>query len=238
MWNHKRRRAEINNVDPRYLFFDMSATKWEDVRYVCEVTVITQQEFNRRVKGKGKAGTKRLYSADVADLVTADSYPTWLRDLQNDKTMVNKAAWDYFKWVIVYEFYDLTNKKYYHFLDGVADPLFAGELPYRFVANPFIPLWFNDNLVDMGGMSDIQLIAPAQERLNEIDTLELQHAQASMPYPVLNAGLCDNVEKVRTAIRNASDPILWSRFTGFRTLRLRTSYGGLLRPHLLPALTV
>ena len=206
VWNHKRRRAEINNVDPRYFFYDMSATKWEDLRYVCEVTVLTQQEFDRRVEGKGKKGTKRLYSSEVSELATADAYPTWLRDTQDDKTMVNKAAWDYFKWIVIYEFYDLTSKKYYHFLDGVTDPLFEGELPYRFVDNPFCPLWFNYNLVDMVGMSDIQLIAPAQERLNEIDTLELQHAQASMPYPVLNAGLCDNVEKVRNAIRNASDP--------------------------------
>jgi hypothetical protein len=206
VWNHKRRRAEINNVDPRYFFYDMSATKWEDLRYVCEVTVLTQQEFDRRVEAEGKEGVKRLYSSEVAELATADAYPTWLRDTQDDKTMVNKAAWDYFKWIVIYEFYDLTSKKYYHFLDGVTDPLFEGELPYRFVDNPFCPLWFNDNLVDMGGMSDIQLIAPAQERLNEIDTLELQHAQASMPYPVLNAGLCDNVEKVRNAIRNASDP--------------------------------
>ena len=235
VWKHKRRRAEINNIDPRYLFFDMSATKWDDVRYICEVTVITQQEFDRRVKGKGKKGTKRLYASEVSELATADVYPVWLRDTQNNKTMANKAAWDYFRWIIVYEFYDLTNKKYYHFLDGARDPLFKGDLPYRFVDNPFVPLWFNDNLVDMGGMSDIQLIAPAQERLNEIDTLELQHAQASMPYPVLNAGLCDNVEKVRTAIRNASDPYSLVEVHGLQNAPIENILRWSLAPTLTPS---
>jgi hypothetical protein len=215
VWNKRRNRAEISNVDPRYLFYDLAASTWEDIRYICEVTVVTKEEFERRNalrvredtnSQSPRAKTRPLYDPEVAKKVSSSTYPQWLRDTTTDKTIANKAAWDVFDWVVIYEFYDLISEEFFHFADGVNEPLLRGPLPYRFVPNPFVPLWFNDNLVDLGGLSDVQLISGPLQRLNEIDTLELQFAQASIPFPVLNEGLCEDAESARNQILNASGP--------------------------------
>ena len=91
-------------------------------------------------------------------------------------------------------------------LDGVETPLFEGDLPYRYTKNPFIQLVFNDNMVDLGGVSDVRLIASSQERLNEIDTLELWHAAASNPVLLVQTGLVDAPEQIMTALRDANQP--------------------------------
>lgn len=243
VWNRRRRRPEINNVDPRHFFYDLSAGRWEDVRYVCEVTVLTQQEFERRKKMKRgvlKNGARRdrrkpLYDAKVAEKAAPTSYPAWLKNKKEDKSMVNRAAQDYFDWVVVYEFYDLIGRKFYHVLDGITEPLLTADLPYRFVKNPFVPLWFNDNLSDLGGLSDVKLIAPAQERLNEIDTLELQHAQASMPYPVINTELCDNPEEVIAAVASASGPTTLIQVAGKQSSTINDIMRWSVSPPLSPS---
>jgi len=215
VWNKRRNRAEVNNVDPRYVFYDLAASHWDDIRYICEVTVVTKEEFERRkalrvredVNSRSpRAKTKLLYDAETAQKVASTSYPQWLRDTTTDRTIANKAAWDVFDWVVIYEFYDLIGEEFFHFADGVNEPLLRGPLPYRFVKNPFVPLWFNDNLVDLAGLSDVQLISGPLQRLNEIDTLELQFAQASIPFPVLNEGLCEDAEAARSQILNAAGP--------------------------------
>jgi len=204
VWNFRRESVEYINVDPRYVFFDMSASRWEDIRYCIEVTVLTKAEFEKRVKKPGKKGG--TYKAKVADLAMFGGYPTWLLDNVRDKSLMNEASQDVFSWVTVYEFYDFIDNKYYHCLHGVDEPLFEDELPYRFVRNPFVQLTFNDNLMDLGGMSDVQLISSLQQRLNELDTLELWHAQSSIPVLLLQSGLVDNPEAFKTALLDVGTP--------------------------------
>ena len=96
--------------------------------------------------------------------------------------------------------------KYYHFLDDVEEPLFEGELPYQQIRNPFVHLTFNENMTDLGGLSDVKLIRTLQERLNEIDTLELWHAHTSTPVMLVNTALADNPEDILTALQEANQP--------------------------------
>ena len=205
VWNFKKEMVEFFVVDPRFVFFDMSAAKWDDIRYLVEVTVLTEAEFKQRYEGKGKKGT--TYNKNVAEKAEYLGYPTWLRDYARNNSMVNEASHEVYRWVTVYEVYDFEGKgKYYHFLDNVEEPLFEGDLPYRYVRNPFSYATFNENMVDLAGLSDVKLIQSLQERLNEIDTLELWHAHSSTPVMMVNTALADNPEDIMTALREANQP--------------------------------
>jgi hypothetical protein len=188
VWDFKRESAQIFDVDPRSVFFDMSAKKFDDIRYLVEVTVLTHEEFKARSE-PGADGRPSQYDPAVAKKAYYGGYPTWLKDYVRDRSMVNEASLEVYKWVTVYEVYDFEADKYYHVLEDVEDPLFSGELPYRYVRNPFVLVTFNENMTDLGGLSDIKLIASSQERLNEIDTLELWHAHTSTPVMLVKHGV-------------------------------------------------
>ena len=205
VWNFRRQSVELYSVDPRFIFFDMSAQKWQDIRYLVEVTVLTEAEFKSRAEKKGAEGS--MYNPKVAKKAKYGGYPTWLKDKARDATLLNEASRNVYKWVTVYEVYDFEGAgRYYHYLPDVEEPLFEGELPYRYVRNPFTMLTFNENMTDLGGLSDVKLIQSLQERLNEIDTLELWHAQSSMPVMLVNTALADNPEDIMTALRDANQP--------------------------------
>ncbi len=205
VWNFRKRSPDFLVCDPRFVWYDMTAERWEDIRYLIEVTVLTRDDFNSRVKSDGKKD--RAYDARVAEKSQFGAYPEWLRDRMQDRNLMNDSSKEVFEWVTVYEIYDFSGDgRYYHFLEDVDEPLFAGDLPYRFVRNPFHRVAFNDNLQDIGGLSDVALIAPVLERLNELDTLMLWFAQTSIPITLLNSGLCDNPERVRSQLRNSTTP--------------------------------
>ena len=233
VWNFIRETVEYKVVDPRYVFFDMSASKWEDIRYLIEVTVLPKQEFETRLKKSGKKGG--FYSSKVAKDATFGGYPAWLRDMSSNRSMINQASREVFHWVTVYEFYDFVNKKYYHLLDGVDQPLFEGDLPYRYVPNPFQILSFNNNMKDLGGLSDIALISSLQERLNELDTLELWHAQTSIPITLVQGSLVDNPEMIKTAIRDASTPGSVVDVQGKADVPIGDLFSSTPQPHLVPS---
>tara|TARA_R110002020_G_scaffold3690_2_gene16355 strand:+ start:5423 stop:7237 length:1815 start_codon:yes stop_codon:yes gene_type:complete len=223
VWNFKRNAVEFIPVDPRFIFFDMGGTRWDDIRYICEVTVLTKAEFNKRVKGKkNKSGT---YDPEAAKKAHFGGYPQWLKDNWRNKAMINEASREVFEWTTVYEFYDFESEKYYHFGAEGEEPLFEGELPYRYMKNPFTILSFNDNMTDMGGLSDVKLIASAQERLNELDTLELVFAQSTIPVMLVQAGLVDNPEQLISALRDADGPGAMINIQGKQNAPLRDIIG-------------
>ena len=210
VWSFVRNAPEHFVVDPRHVFFDLAAARWEDIRYLIEVTVLTESEFNRRGKRK-RDGSGAHYRPSVSKLAQPSGYPQWLEDRSRDTGAVNKSTRDYYKWITVFEVYDFEGDRYYHMLDDVDEPLFEAEMPYKFVKNPFSLLTFNDNKTDLGGLSDVRLIEGPQARLNEIDTLELWHAHTSIPVTLLNAALVDDPEEFMEMLRNANQPgqIAW-----------------------------
>ena len=234
VWNFRSNSIDIYEVDPRFVFFDMSAKRWEDIRYLVEVTVLTEAEFKGRVKRKGKKGA--LYNGKVAEKVNYGGYPAWLKDKVKDSSIMNEASRDVYRWVTVYEVYDFSGEgRYYHYLDDVEEPLFSGELPYRYVRNPFTYITFNDNMTDLGGLSDIKLIQSLQERLNEIDTLELWHAQTSTPVMMVNTSLADNPEDMLTALQQAAQPGSMIQVRGKQGAPLGDIVGQTPTPALTPS---
>ena len=237
VWNFQKKTAEIFEIDPRFVFFDMSASRWEDIRYLVEVTVLTQEEFKARTKRQGRKGA--AYNAKVAENATFGGYPAWLRENTGNANYVNEASTDVYKWVTVYEVYDFSGKgRYYHMLDGVEEPLFEGDLPYRYVRNPFAYLIFNENMKDLGGLSDVKLIQSLQERLNEIDTLELWHAQSSNPVMLVNTALVDNPEDIMTGLQDANQPGSMISVQGKANAPLRDLIGVTPTPTLSPSYDV
>tara|TARA_R100001082_G_scaffold111107_1_gene93404 strand:- start:1378 stop:3216 length:1839 start_codon:yes stop_codon:yes gene_type:complete len=205
VWNFTLDRPDFVVLDPRYFFYDMSASRWDDIRYAVEVTTLTKAEFFARTEdNKGQQGLQ--YDPVIARKAQLGSFPKWLQDKEGTTANLNKEVKNVFEWVVVYEVYDFTEDKYYHMLEDEEEPLFAGELPYVFVRNPFKPLVFTDNLADIGGLADSQLVERQQRRLNELDTLELRHAQSSIPVTVINEALCDNPEDFVDQVASATSP--------------------------------
>ena len=207
VWNFTRNRPDFIVLDPRYFFFDLSVSRWEDIRYAIEVTTLTKAEFFERTSTRKKKRSRSMqYDPGVAKKAKFGSFPKWLKDSEDTSDSLNQKVREVFEWVTVYEVYDFTKKRYYHMLQGQEDPLFAGDLPYVFVDNPFTMLAFNDNLADIGGMADSQLVERQPRRLNELDTLELRHAQSSIPVTVVNEALCDNPEDFTDQVATATSP--------------------------------
>lgn len=234
VWSFNKNTVEFFCIDPRFVFFDMSAPRWEDIRYLIEVTVLTKAEFKDRTKQKKGRGA--MYRPKVAEKADFGGYPTWLRDRVRSQSQVNAASVGVYDWVTVYEVYDFSGEgRYYHMLEDVEEPLFEGELPYRYVRNPFVMLQFNDNMSDLGGMSDVKLISSLQERLNEIDTLELWHAHSSTPVLLVNTGLVDNPETITTALRDAAEPGSMVAVMGKASAPLRDLIGQTPTPQFQPS---
>jgi len=233
VWNFRRRAPDFLNIDPRYIWFDLSALRWEDIRYLIEVTVLTRADFEERMQPDERG--EAMYNPTVGDKADFGAYPAWLRDRQQDRSLVNTASRDVFEWVTIYEVYDFSGDgRYYHYLEEQDEPLFEGELPYRFVRNPFTLLAFNDNLSDIGGLSDVKLIKPVLERLNELDTLMLWFAQTAIPVTLLNTGLVDNPEHIRTQFRDATTPGSIVEISGKANASINDIVGHTQTPGLSP----
>jgi hypothetical protein len=207
VWNQQKQRPEYLSLDPRNFFFDLTANRWEDIRYAVEVTVLTAAEFQSRVKrGKNKKQYDRMYNREVAKLAAFANYPSWLQSKRNTNTTANKQIREVFKWVTVYEVWDFTTDTYYHMLDTEETPLYEGDLPYVFTRNPFSLLTFNDNIENIGGLSDSQLIENPLGRLDELDTLELRFAQSTIPVTTLNEAFVEDPERAADDLQNKTSP--------------------------------
>ena len=244
-WSERHNRPEFSVVDPKFVWFDREAKKWDDVRYVAQVTVKTKEEFESIVKEQLEACAGELQNLEMkegeiekdmaedlmeempqVDAVSVDiksseetrilekirkledilertdynAYPKWLADKTQAGNYMSDTAREVFKWVVVYEFYDFVGDGRFHMIvDGQPTPFYSEELPYRHLKNPFRLLTFNSNLEDVAGMSDVKLIAPMLEELNEVESLRLWFMKSSIPVMTLNKGICDNSADVKSA---------------------------------------
>lgn len=211
VWNKRRRRPLIRVINPEFIFFDTTAEEWEDIRYVVEATVITKGEFERRIRRRGRSRSQGgLYRTNAAEGVKFGAYPSWLADeSKQDGTDTEEEAdisRSGFEWVVVYEYYDLVENKFFHYVDTSPVPLYSGDLPYEHLRNPYFLLTFNDNLSDLGGLSDSDLVYSTIERLNEMSSLQLWHNKASIPITLVHEGLLDDPEAFKDGLANVTGP--------------------------------
>lgn len=214
VWSKSRERPTFRVINPHFVWFDTTAEEYEDIRYIIEVTVLSRAEFNRRVKVRGSR-TPQFYREDALEDKTIQfgQWPKWLKpDVDNDGDMDSTRpkemdiVRDEYEWTVVYEVYDFRGKKFYHYAEGCERPLLTADLPYKHVPNPFLCLTFNDNLQDLGGMSDAELISKLVDRKNEMDSLELWHTRTSIPATVFHGGLVDDPDEFMDAVEAIDGP--------------------------------
>jgi hypothetical protein len=207
VWNKKLKRPDFLVVDPRNFFFDLTAARYEDTRYVIEAFPLTEAEFNDRIYDE-RRNPNGKYDPNVAKKAQFGSYPAWLKDPQSGRAELDDKLRKVFKWTVVFEVFDFTvpGGRYYHFLQGAKEPLFQGDLPYVFLPNPYTMLVFNDNLEDAGGLADAKIVKGPVERLDELRTLKLRFAQATIPVTVLNESEVDDPEAAADQLAHANSP--------------------------------
>ena len=131
-WSKKLGHPKIRVINPHFMFFDEMASEWEDIRYVCEVNMMTRGEFMSRVK-KGATG-KGFYNltGKLLKKVNFGSHKNWMKyhDSSGLYSNTSRNPQQAYKWVPVYEFYDLVSKTIYHFVDGIEQPIYQAPLPF------------------------------------------------------------------------------------------------------------
>ena len=201
VWDNKKKRPTIRVIDPQYVFFDSQASQWEDIRWICEVLVLTKGDIVSRTKKGG------IYRSVDLDEVSFGAYPDWLVDEKDkDEDTGASIAREDHEWAVVYEFYDLVGKKFYHFLDGQPKPVYEGDLPYKHLPNPYHRLVFTENGRDLDGLADAELVFSHIERLNELLTLRMWHVKTTMPVPMVHMGVVDSDEDFADAYASITGP--------------------------------
>lgn len=203
VWHFPSGRPRTFLVDPRRFFFD-TTVPFEDARYAFEATLVTRQEFEAKAKPDAVGAT--TYNPEVASRANFTVVPKWLADERSSQLGIHQAVPEPYQMAVVYEFYDWASDKYYHFLDGVEEPLFEGPLPFKYMRNPFEMVVFNPALSSHRGLSDVSLIANSQEHLNQIDSLELAHTYRSIPGLGFDSNSVDDPESSKSALQALNRP--------------------------------
>lgn len=206
VYSETKGRPILRVLSPEFIFFDAMAEDWEDIRYICEVTVLTRGEFEKRIKKRGKKAG--VYRSDALEEASFGPYPDWLidEDMGTNDDDDHNIVREGFDWITIYEYYDLVSKEFFHYMEDSQVPLLVAPLPYKMLPNPYYMMSFNDNLKDLGGLSDAELVFPTIERLNEMSSLEMWHNKSSIPVTVIHSGLVDDPAEFEDAMENVDGP--------------------------------
>lgn len=198
LWCNKMKRPKFRNIHSLRLWYDYTVP-FAESRYVIEVVTLTQAQAKERFAD----GT---YKPELEEDLQFTNYPSWLYDEAGDRNSGRAAARDASQWTTIYEVYDRALREVYHISTDLAEPLNSKfRHPFE-TAEPYHSIVFNEDFETSLGVSDVQLIAHCLDRLNEIDTLELEHGHASIPNIVFNEALVENAEQTRRAIQEGTDP--------------------------------
>ena len=173
-WSKEDDAPVVRSVDPSMLFFDLSVRDTEDIRYWMECTVLSFDQFKARVKSGKYRG---------AGDVEADSYPAWA--VGPDADVNDQKVRDATQWVEVWEVYDVEASKVYHYVPNGSRIVFEDDLLYV----PYTVFSLNHNGIDVRGLSEVQLILPQQESINELLTFWNKVVHLTVPRILYDAGL-------------------------------------------------
>lgn len=160
---------------PRRVFFDLDAERVEDVGYWIDCITLPLSVFEARVKG----GQYKLPRGIELDKV-GDSVPGWM----HDKDASRKKVLNFRQWVTVWEWWDVEEGVVRHMLDKCSTPLCEYPITYC----PFDILNLNSNGEDLRGLSEMALIAPQQEELNNLLSYWLEIVRKSIPKVAYDGG--------------------------------------------------
>jgi len=210
-FSRKQERIRFSVRGPQHVWHDQQADSWDQIRYLIEVVPIYASQFRQRQEKKNG------YRKDASP-ASQMQYPDWLLPVVQEEI---DAAMTAVEWVVIYEVYDFVDHKYYHVLEDVEKPLFEHDrFPLEEIGNRFFPIIFNDAIDALAGISDIKLIERLQTYLNELDTVALQHAQSSIPIPVVDTKGLDNPDDFIKNYARATSPrdVIPAQIKGAKTL--------------------
>ena len=187
-WSEKKDLPVVRTCDVRSVFFDLTARRVEDIRYWGEATLLSENEYRKRFESG-------MYSGEENRLAQPDVYPKWMLPITN-ATVNRDELKSYQRWYLVYEIYDLEEDRVVHLLAGHEEPLMEDKLLYC----PYDLLILNNNGEDCRGLSEIALISPNQEEVNNLLTFWLNIVRSSVPKGVFDPGGVD-AEQMQNAIQ-------------------------------------
>jgi hypothetical protein len=187
-WSEKKDLPVVRTCDVRSVFFDLTARRVEDIRYWGEATLLSEDEYRKRFESG-------MYSGEENRLAQPDVYPKWMLPITNS-TVNRDELKSYQRWYLVYEIYDLESDRVVHLLAGHEEPLMEDKLLYC----PYDLLVLNNNGEDCRGLSEIALISPNQEEVNNLLTFWLNIVRSSVPKGVFDPGGVDS-EQMQNAIQ-------------------------------------
>ena len=187
-WSEKKDLPVVRTCDVRSVFFDLTARRVEDIRYWGEATLLSENEYRKRFESG-------MYSGEENRLAQPDVYPKWMLPITN-ATVNRDELKSYQRWYLVYEIYDLEEDRVVHLLAGHEEPLMEDKLLYC----PYDLLVLNNNGEDCRGLSEIALISPNQEEVNNLLTFWLNIVRSSVPKGVFDPGGVD-AEQMQNAIQ-------------------------------------
>ena len=156
-WDDKRDIPIIRAVNPSQVFFDLTVRDTDDIRYWLEATVISYEEFKRRVDS-GQYDKSKLQD------VNPDRYPKWLLD-PNQQSSTNSLR-DAFEWITIWEYYDREKGIMQHYVKQADAVVFEQKIDYI----PYSMFTLNQSGVDCLGLSEVQLVLNQQETINDLLT--------------------------------------------------------------------
>lgn len=163
---------DVSVVDPTRFFFDRSVRDPRQMRYFLEATTVTQAEYQRRVDAGWFPKIEPRKRA----------YPSWFldsgrRDMQ--RLLDQDGCFE------IWEHYDLDRNITQYYLEEPGVILYEQKLDYV-PYDMFVPL---PNAVDGAGLSEIELILPHQEKINDMLTLTMATAYRAIPRILYDTGL-------------------------------------------------
>ena len=186
----------ITTPDPVALFFDDSVRLRKDISYYLECTPIRKREVDRRIK------TKSYQEGNVSG-ANPTRYPSWLAAASRT-TRDFVANNSYLGWVEIWEFYDLYERKVYHYLGDDKKLLLETELTHPV---PYSIFSLNHNGVDCTGLSEATLVLNTQEVINDLLTLLNEITYGQIPRVGYDASRIDP-DDLKEALRSPAGTLV------------------------------
>jgi len=174
-WDAKRDIPVVRAVNPSQVFFDLTVRDQDDIRYWLEATVISFEEFKRRIDNGQYDKTK------LTD-VRPDRYPKWLLDPSTQSD--TNALRDAFEWVTIWEYYDREKGIMQHYVKQADAIVFEQKIDYI----PYSMFTLNQSGVNCLGLSEVQLVLNQQETINDLLTHMKQITYLMIPRILFDSG--------------------------------------------------
>jgi len=198
--------VSIRDVQPATLFYDRDARMVQDVSYWGQHVQMPWRVFRQRVESG-------VYARPKVD-VRREGQAAWLGlGPDHDRLSSSNATAEVFGYANVWEVYDLFDGKVYHWHEASDTLLLEGEI----ASHPFAMFSPNHNGENLDGISEVELILPQQEQINDIRRLFSQVAYRMVPRVLFDSGVVDQQE-LEKALKDGA-----GTFRGVR--RLPTAQG-------------